>query len=278
MEVDNQPPPGTPPKSSGSPTPTPAPVVEVFLRKSTGGSRKRQKLKHVGFGDTPRDLSPTSHHTEDQPPPTISQPLTNAVSRRKRRARNRSSRAKAILVKGKAYRTRSQKPKAITDEIVRAALAAHVDADEETFLEDGSKPQCRLDKQGTANGLTRNASAAAQRRNLIHPSKTQPFPCEPSLGNTPVNSELGRHPRKPMTAWEGALALSKLDIQIPTSTVTPRRKGRPIQCPSPSRMRGRYPKLPLTPLSPTPMPTSRGHPVPRSRYDFSLILWLRLSD
>jgi hypothetical protein len=266
MEVDDQPPLGTPRKSSGSPTPTPMLSVEGFLRKSAGGSRKRQKLKHVDLGNNPRDTSPTSPHTEEQPPPAITQPLTSTAPRRKRRTRHRSSRVKTIPVKGKAYRARSQKPTAVMEDLVQAALSTHVDVDEE-FLEDGRKPQCRLDL-GTTNGLTQNTLTTVRRRNLVHPSKTQPFPCEPSLGNTPVDLNLGRHPRKPLTAWESALALSKLDIQIPTSTVTPRRKGRPIQGSSPSRIRGRYPRLPLTPLSPTPMPTSRGHPVPRSRYDF----------
>lgn len=272
MEVDDQPPLGTPRKPSGSPTPTPMLTVESFLRKSAGGSRKRQKLKHVDLGNTPRDTSPTSPHAEEQPPPTITQPLTSTVPRRKRRTRSRSSRVKTIPVKGKAYRTRSQKPKVVMDDIVRAALSTHVDIDEE-FLEEGRKPQSRLDLRTTI-GLTQNTPATARRRNLVHPSKTQPFPCEPMVGNTPVGLELGRHPRRPMTAWEGALALSKLDIRMPTSTVTPRRKGRPIQGSSPSRVRGRYPKLPLTPLTPTPMPTSRGHHVPRSRSVFSLILWV----
>ena len=271
MEVDDQPPSGTPRKSSGSPTPTPVLTVEDFLRKSAGGSRKRQKLKHVDLCDTPRG-SPASPRTEERPPPTITQPLTNTVPRRKRRTKSRYSRVKTIPVKGKAYRTRSQKPKAVTDDLVRAALSTHVDVDE-GFLEDKRKPQSRLDSK-TTNGLTQNAPATVRRRNLVHPSKTQPFPCEPSLGNTPVGLELGRHPRKPMTAWEGALALSKLDIRIPASAVTPRRKGRPIQGSSSSQVRGRYPKLPLTPLSPTPLPTARGHPVPKSRYDFSPILWV----
>ena len=271
MAVDGQPLPGTPRKSSGSPTPTPMLTAESFLRKSAEGSRKRQKLKHVDLGDTPRETFPTSHHTEGQSPPTITQPLTNTVPRRKRRARSRFSRVKTIPVKGKAYRTRSQKPKAVTDDLVRAALLTHVDADEELF-EDGRKPQSRLDSK-TTNGLTQNIPPTVRRRNLVHPSKTQPFPCEPSLGNNSTYMDLGRHPQKPMTAWEGTLALSKLDIRVPASTVTPRRKGRPVQGSSPSRVRGRYPRLPLTPLSPTPMPTSRGHLVPRSRYDFSLILW-----
>ena len=271
MEVDDQPPPGTLVKSNGSPTPTPTSTVEGFLRKSARGSRKRQKLKHVDFGHTPHDTSPTGHRAEDQHSPTITRPLTSTVPRRKRRTRSRSSRVKATLVKGKAYRTRSQKPKAVTDDIVRAALSTHVDVDDDT-LEDGGKSQYRLDLGTSTNGLTQNTPATFRRRNLVHPSKTQPFPCEPSLGNISVDLELGRHPRKPMTAWEGVLGLSKLDIQIPTSTVTPRRKGRPIQGSS-SRIHGRYPKLPLTPLTPTPMPTSRGHVVPRSRYYFSLILW-----
>ena len=269
-DVDNQPPPWTLPKSSGSPTPTPMQTVEGFLRRSARGSRKRQKLKHVDLDNTPRNTSPTSHRREEQPPSMTPKSLTSTVPRRKRRTRTRPSRVKTTLVKGKAYRARSQKPKAVTDELVRAALSTHVDVDEE-FLEDGRKPQCRLDT-GTMNGLTQNAPATVRRRNLIHPSKTQPFPCEPSLGNISVDLELGRHPRKPMSAWESVLGLSKLDIQIPTSTVTPRRKGRPIQG-SPSRIRGRYPKLPLTPLTPTPKPTSRGQIVPGSRYDFSLILW-----
>lgn len=271
MEVENQPPPGTPRKSSGSQML----IVEGFLRKSAEGSRKRQKLRHVGLGDTPRDASPTSRRTEEQPPPTITQPLTNTVPRRKRRTRSRSSRVKTIPVKGKAYRARSRKPKAVMNDLVRAALSTHVDVDEES-LEDERKLQSPLDLK-TTNGLTQNIPATVRRRNLVHPSKTQPFPCEPSLGNGPAYMELGRHPQKPMTAWEGALALSKLDLRTPASTVTPRRKGRPIQGSSPSRVRGRYPKLPLTPLSPTPMPTSRGHLVPRSRYDFSLILWVMQS-
>ena len=276
MEVGDQPPPGTPPKSGGSPTPTPTLTVEGFLRKSARGSRKRQKLKHVDLGNTPRDASPTSQYPEQQSPPTITQPLTSTVPRRRRRTRSRPSRVKTVLVKGKAYRTRSQKPKAVTDDLVRAALLTHVDVDDE-FLEDGKKPQCRLD-MGPISGLTQNTPATVRRRNLVHPSKTQPFPCEPSLRSAPVDLELGRHPRKPMTAWEGALALSKIGIQIPTSTATPRRKGRPIQGSSSARIRGRYPKLPLTPLSPTPIPTSRGHPVPRSRYYSSLIFWPYLSD
>jgi len=274
MEVDDQPPPGTPPKSTGSPTPTPTLTVEGFLRKSARGSRKRQKLKHVDLGNAPGDTSPTTHHPEERSPTT--QPLTSTVPRRKRKTRSRSSRAKTVLVKGKAYRTRSHKPKAVTDDLVRAALLTHVDVDDE-FLEDGRKPQCRLD-MGSISALTQNTPATVRRRNLVHPSKTQPFPCGPSLGSAPVDLELGRHPRKPMTAWEGALALSKLGIQMPTSTVTPRRKGRPIQGSPSARIRGRYPKLPLTPLSPTPIPTSRGHPVPRSRYYSSLIFWPHLSD
>ena len=276
MEVDDQPPPRTPPKSGGSPTPTPTLTVEGFLRKSARGGRKRRKLKHVDPGNTPRDASPTSHHPEEQSPPTITQPLTSTASRRKRRTRSHSSRVKTVLVKGKAYRARSQKPKAVTDDLVRAALLAHVDVDDD-FLEDGRKPQCRLDL-GPMGGITQNAPATVRRRNLVHPSKTQPFPCESSLGSAPVDLELGQHPRKPMTAWEGALALSKLGIQMPTSTVTPRRKGRPVQGSPSARIRGRYPKLPLTPLSSTPIPTSRGHPVPRSRYYSSLILSPCLSD
>ena len=276
MEVDDHPPPGTLPKSSGSPTRTPTLTVEGFLRKSARGGRKRQKLKHVDLGNTPRDASPTSYHPEERSPPTITQPLTSTAPRRKRRTRSRSSRVKTVLVKGKAYRTRSQKPKAVTDDLVRAALLTHVDVDDE-FLEDGRKPQCRLD-MGPISGLTQNTPATVRRRNLVHPSKTQPFPCEPSLGRSPVDLELGRHPRKPMTAWEGTLALSKLGIQTPTSTVTPRRKGRSIQSSSSAQIRGRYPKLPLTPLSPTPIPTSRGHAVPRSRYYSSLIFWPYLSD
>ena len=276
MEVDNQPPLGTPRKPSASPTPTPTLTVEGFLRKSVGGSRKRRKLKHVALYDSPHDTSPTSPHPEEQPPPTITQPLTSTTPRRKRRTRHRSSRAKIIPVKGKAYRARSQKPKAVTDELVQAALSTHVDVDEE-FLEDGRKLLCQLDMEPT-NGLTQNTLATVRRRKLVHPSKTQPFSFEPSLGNTPVDLKLGRHPRKPMTAWEGALALSKLDIQMPASTVTPRRKGRPIQGSPSSRIRGIYPKLPLTPLTPTPMPISRGHPVPRSRYDPVLILWLMESS
>ena len=270
LEVHHQPPPGMPRKSSGSLTPTPTLTAEGFLRKSAEESRKRQKLKHVDLEDTPRGTSPTSHHTEEQSPPTIKQPLASNVPRRKRRTRFRSSRGKTILVKGKAYRTRSQRPKAVTDDLVRAALSTHVDVEDE-FLEDGRKPQSRLDLK-TTNGLTQNAPLAVRRRNLVHPSKTQPFPCEPSLGNSPACMDLGRHPQKPMTAWEGALTLSKLDIRVPASTVTPRRKGRPIQGTSFSRVRGRYPRLPLTPLSPTPLSASRGHLVPRSRYAFSLIL------
>ena len=269
MEVDNQPPPGTR-ESSGSPTPTPMVTVESFLWKSAAGSRKRQKLKHVDLGNTLHDASPAGQTGEQQHPPTITQPLTNTAPRRKRRTRYRSSRVKIIPVKGKAYRARSQKPKAITEDLVRAALTTHVDVDEE-FLEDGRKPHSRLDLRTQTNDLTRNTPAKARRRKLVHPSKTQPFPCELSLANSPLSLELGRYPRKPMTAWEGALALSKLDIRMPASTVTPRRKGRPIQGSSPSRARGRYPKLPLTPLSPTPKQTSRGHPVPRNRYDFSPI-------
>ena len=269
MEVDNQPLLGTPLKSGGSPTPTPVQTVEGFLRRSSRGSRKRRKLKHVDLGDTPRDASPTSHRTEEQSPPRITQPLTSTVPRKKRRTGSRTSRVKTTLVKGKAYRARSQKPKAVTDDIVRAVLANHVDADEES-LEDGRNLQCRLGT-GTTDGLTQNTPAAVRRRNLVHPSKTQPFPCEPSLGNISVDLELGRHPRKPLTAWEGVLGLSKLDTQIPASAVTPRRKSRPIHG-SPSRIRGRYPKLPLTPLTPTPMPTSRGNLFPGSRCVFSLIL------
>ena len=269
MEVDDQAPLGTPRKSSGSLTPTPMQTVESFLRKSAGGSRKRQKLKHVDLGNT----SPRSHRREEQPPPTITQPLTNTAPRRKRKNRSNSSRVKAVPMKGKAYRTRSQKPKAVTESLVRAALANHVDVDED-FLEDGRKPQSRLDLRTQANDLVQNVPATVRRRNLVHPSKTQPFPCEPSLGNTPGGLELGRHPRKPMTAWEGALALSNLDIRMPASTVTPRRKGRPIQGSSSSRVRGRYPKLPFTPLSPTPKPTSRGHPVPSTRCVSNLLFWV----
>ena len=265
MEIDDQPPPGTPPNlSTGSPTPIPTLTVEGFLRKSAHGSRNRQKLKHVDLGNTPRDASPTRNHPEEQSPPRITQPLTSTAPRRKRKTRSHSSRVKTVLVKGKAYRARSQKPKAVVDDLVRAALLTHVDVDDE-FLEDGRKPQCQLDL-GPISGLPQNTPATVRRRNLVHPSKTQPFPCEPSLGSATVGLELGQHPRKPLTAWEGALALSKLGIQMPTSTVTPRRKGRPIQGSPSSRIRGRYPKLPLTPLSPTPIPTSRGHAVPRSRY------------
>ena len=272
MEVDNQPPPGTPRKSSGSQAPTPMPIVQGFLRRSAGRSRKRQKLKHVDLGDAPRDTSPTTYHTEEQPPPAITQPLTSTAPRRKRRTRSRASRIKTIPVKGKAYRTRSKRPKAVTDDLVRVVLSTHVDVDEE-FLEDGRRPQSQLDLR-TTNGLTQNTPATVRRRNLVHPSKTQPFPCEPSLRNSPAYTKLGRHPRKPMTAWEGALALSKLEVRVPASTATPRRKGRPIQGSPTTRIRGRYPKLPLTPLSPTPMPTSRGHVVPGNRYDFSLFLWV----
>lgn len=270
MEVDNQPPPRTPGKSSGSPTPTPALVLGGFLRKSAVGSRKRQKLEHVDLGDTLNDAS-TSHPTEEHPPPAMTQPLTSTVPRRNRKGRSRSSRVKVTPVKGKAYRTRSQKPKAVTEDIVRAALANHVDADEE-FLEDERQPHSRLHLRTQTNDLAQNTPATSRRRNLVHPSKTQPFPCEPSLGNPSVGIELGRYPRKPMTAWEGALVLSKLDIQMPASTSTPRRKGRPIQGSSSSRVRGRYPKLPLAPLSPTPKPSSRGHVVPRTRYDSSALL------
>jgi hypothetical protein len=266
MEVDNQPPPGTPRRPSGSLTPIPMTTVESFLRKSAGRSRKRQKLSHVDLGNTLRDTSPTSHHTGEQPPPTITQPLTS-TARKKRRTR---SRVKTSPVKGKAYRARSQKPKAITEDLVRAALATHVDVDED-FLEDGRNPRIRLDLRST-NALTQNTPAVVRRRNLVHPSKTQPFPCEPSLGSTPIDLELGRHPRKPMTAWEGSLALSKFDIQMPASTVTPRRKGRAIQGSSSSRVLGKYPKLPLTPLSPTPRSTSRGHLVPRARCASSLVM------
>jgi len=272
MEVDDQPQQGTPRKPSGSLTPTPMLTVKGFVRKSAERSRKRRKLGHVDLGDTPRNDSPTGHHPGEQSPPTITHPLTSAVPRRKRRTRPRFSRVRIIPVKGKAYRTRSQKPKAVTDDLVRAALLNHVDADEE-FLEDGKKPQSRLDSKST-NGLTQNTPSTARRRNLVHPSKTQPFPCEPSLGNNSAYMELGRHPQKPMSAWEGALALSKLDIRVPASAVTPRRKGRPVQGSPPSRVRGKYPRLPLAPLTPSPMPTSRGHLVPRSRYEFSLILWI----
>lgn len=270
MEVDDLPPPGTPRESGNSPTPTPMLTVETFLRKSAGGSRKRQKLKHVDLGNTLHDTSPTGHQMEEQPPPTITEPLTSLAPRRKRKGRSRSSRVKGAPVIGKAYRTRSQRPKAITEELVRAALAAHVDVDEE-FLEEGRKPHSRLELRTQMNELTQNTPATVRRRNLVNPSKTQPFPCEPPLGNTPSGLELGRHPQKPLTAWEGALVLSKLDIRMPASTVTPRRKGRPIQGSSPSRIRGRYPKLPLTPLSPTPKPAARGYPVPKSRYAFSLL-------
>lgn len=273
MEVDDQPSPGTPQRSSGSPASTAKLTVERFLRKSAEGGRKRRKLKHVDFDDTPLDASPGGHRTEEQSPPTITQPLTSTAPRRKRRTKSRSSRVKTIPVKGKAYRTRSQKPKAVTDDLVRAALSSHVDVDvDEDFLEDGREPQSLLDLENT-NGLTQATPTIVWRRNLVHPSKTQPFSCEPSLGNNPdACMDLGQHPRKPMSAWKGALALSKLDIQIPASTVTPRRKGRPILGSSSSRVRGKYPKLPLAPLSPTPMSTSRGYLVPRSRCEFSLIL------
>lgn len=269
MEVDDQPLPETPRRSSGSPTPTAMLIVERFLRESAEGSPKRRKRKHVNFDDTPDDTSPA----EERSPPTITQPLTSTAPRRKRRTRSRPSRVKTIPVKGKAYRTRSQKPKAVTDDLVRAALSSHVDVDED-FLEDGREPQNLLDLENT-NGLTQITPTTVRRRILVHPSKTQPFPYEPSLGNNPdACMDLGQHPRKPMSAWKGALALSKLDIRAPASTVTPRRKGRPILGPSSSRVRGKYPKLPLAPLSPTPMSTSRGCLVPGSRCEFSLILCL----
>ena len=265
MEIDDQPPLGAPRKPSGSPTPTPVLSVEGFLRKSAGGGRKRQKLNHTEFGDTPH-ASPTEEHH----PPKITQPLTSTAPRRKRKNKSRSSRVKVIPVKGKAYRARSQKPKAVTEDIVRTALATHVDADEDP-PEDGRQRQIRLDFRAQTNDLTQITPATARRRSLIHPSKTHPFPCETSLGNTPVGVELGRHPRKPLTSWEGALALSTLDIQMPASASTPRRKGRPIQGSSSSRVHGRYPRLPLVPLSPTPKPSSRGHRVPRNRYDSSTL-------
>ena len=275
MEVDDQPLLQTPRKLSGSPTPTPMLTVGGFLRKGAGGSRKRQKLGHVNPDNTLHD-SPGGHPTEELHPLIVTQPLTSTAPRRKRKNRSRSSRVKVIPVKGKAYRTRSQKPKAVMEDLVRTALATHVDVDED-FLEDERQPQSRLDMRTQTNDLAQNTPATARRRSFVHPSKTQPFPYKPSLGNTPAGEELGRHPRKPMTSWEGALVLSKLDIRMPASTSTPRRKGRPIQGSSTSRMRGRYPKLPLTPLSPTPKPTSRGHPVPRGRY--GLILWnVCLSD
>ena len=270
MKVDDQPQSGTPRKSSGSPTSTPTLTVETFLRKSADGSRKRRKLKHVALGNTRHDTSPASHPTEEHLPQTISQPLTSTAPRRKRKTRSRSSRVKVIPVKGKAYRARSQRPKAVTEVLVRTVLATHVDPDEEAF-EDGRQPQSRLDWRTQTNDLDQNTPATTRRRSFVHLSKTQPFPCETSLGDTPVGVELGRHPRKPMTAWEGALALSKLDIRMPASTSTPRRKGRPIQGSSSSGVRGRYPKLPLAPLSPTPKPSSRGHLAPRSRYDFSIL-------
>ena len=271
MEVDNQPSPGTPRRSSGSPTSNAILTVERFLLESVEGSRKRRKIKHIDLDDTPFDTPPPGHHTEEQPPPTITQPLTSTAPRRKRRTKSRSSRLKTVLVKGKAYRTRSQNPKAVTDDLVRAALSRHVDVDED-FLEDGREPQSLSDLKNI-NGLTQATPATVRRRNLVHPSKAQPFSCEPSLGNNPdAYMDLGRHPQKPMTAWEGTLALSKLDIRMPASTVTPRRKGRPILGSSSSRVRGKYPKLPLTPLSPTLMSTSRGYLAPRSRCEFSLIL------
>jgi hypothetical protein len=270
MDVDNQLLLRTPRKPSGSLTPTPMLTVERFLRKSASSGRKRQKLNHVDLGNTLHVTSLTSHPTEECHPPTITLPLTSTAPRRKRKNRSRSSRVKLIPVKGKAYRTRSQKPKAVTEDLVRTALATHVDVDEES-LEDRRQPQSLLDLRTQTNDLVQNTPATSRRRNFVHPSKTQPFPCELLLGNTPFGVELGRHPRKPLTAWEGALALSKLDIQMPASTSTPRRKGRPIQVSPSSRARGRYPKLPLTPLSPTPKPSSRGHPVPRSRYDSSAL-------
>lgn len=270
MEVDNQLPLRTPGKSSGSPTPTPMLAVEDFLRESAGGSRKRRKLRHVDLGDALRDTSHGIHPTEEHHPSMITQPLTSTAPRRKRKNRSRFSRVKAIPVKGKAYRARSQKPKAVTEDLVRTALATHVDVDEE-FLEDERQPQSRLVLTTQTNDLAQNTPATFRRRNLVNPSKTQPFPCEASLGNASVGLESGLHPRKPMTAWEGALALSKLDIRMPASTSTPRRKGRPIQGPSSSRTRGRYPKLPLTPLSPTPKPSPRGHLVPSGRYDFNTL-------
>jgi len=123
-------------KPNGSPTPTPMLTVESFLRKSAGGSRKRQKLRHIDLGNALRDTSPTSHPTDVPHTPTIAQPLTSTVPRGKRKNKSRSSHVKAIPVKGKAYRTRSQKPKAVTEELVRTALATHVDVDEE-FLGGG---------------------------------------------------------------------------------------------------------------------------------------------
>ena len=270
MNVDDQPLPQTPRKPSSSLTPTPMLAVGGFLRTGAGGSRKRQKLGHVDPGNTLHETSPTSHPTEERHPPTIKQPLTSTAPRRKRKNRSRFPRAKVIPVKGKAYRTRSQKPKAVMEDLVRTALATHVDVDED-FLEGEGQPQSRLDLRMQTDDLAQNTPATARRRNFVHPSKTQPFLRKPSLGNTLAGMELGRHPRKPMTSWEGALALSKLDIQMPASTSTPRRKGRPIQGSPSSRARGRYPKLPLTQLSPTPKPSSRGHPVPRSRYDSSAL-------
>lgn len=270
MEVDNHPPPRTPRKSSGSLTPTPILTVERFLRKSAGSSRKRQKLKHVDLGNTLHDTLSAGHPVEGHDTLAITQALTSTAPQRNRKNRSRSSRVKVIHVKGKAYRARSQKPKAVTEDLVRTALTTHVDVDEE-FLEDGRQPQIRLGLRTQTNDLTQNTPATSRRRNLVHPAKTQPFHCEHSLGNTPVGVELGRHPRKPMTAWEGALTLSKLDNRMPASTSTPRRKGRPIQGSSSSRVCGRYPKLPLTLLSPTPKSSSRGNLVPRSRYDASAL-------
>lgn len=261
MEVDSQPPIETLGESNDSPTPTPVLTVENFLRKSAGGSRKRQKLKHVDFDNTLHATPPSGERN----PLKITQSSMSTVPGRKRKNK---SRFKVVPVKGKAYRTRSQKPKAVTENLVRTALATHVDVDE-GFPEDERQPQSRLDLRTQTDDLAQNTPAIARRRNLVHPSKTQPFSCEPSLGNIPVGVELGRHPQKPMTAWEGTLTLSKLDIRIPASISTPRRKGRPIQRSPSSRVRGRYPKLPLTPLSPTPKPSSRGHLVPRNRYDFS---------
>jgi len=139
LEIDDRAPPGTPLKCTGSQTPTPTLTVEGFLRKSACGSRKCQKPKHVDLGNTPHDTSPTSYHPEEWSPPQITQPPTSTIPRRKRRTRSSSSRVKMVLVKGKAYRTRSHLPKKTTDDLVRAALLTHVGVDDE-FLEDGRKP------------------------------------------------------------------------------------------------------------------------------------------
>lgn len=211
MKVDDEPPHATRWKSRGSPATTPMLAVESFLRKSTGRSQKRQKLKHIRLGNTVRDASPTGLDATERPPPTITQPLTSTARRRKRKIGSRSSRANEIPVKGKAYRVRSRKPKAVLDDLVRTALTTHVDIDEGS-LEDGRRPESQVDLGAQTNDLTQNIPATTRRRNLVHPSKTQPFPCEPSLGNTLADLKLGRHPQKPMTAWEGTLALSKSQL------------------------------------------------------------------